>query len=186
MPKYIVTYGFECPCYGDTSVAADNVEQAVEIIKKEFVADTLIEGWDPNPDVGCENYRVVTIEDEDGVVVSAGFPLGMTMPDQSSNEPDGSTAPALSDGYAANFETLLRAGVNRDLALLSCIRKSDNAPVAMVVAVNWDEDAVVWRFAPLAVLCEGNPFDDYVPADGSMLTPKYVKKKKAKKKGKDR
>ena len=65
--------------------------------------------------------------------------------------------PALLPGYKANFETLKQAAENGDLALVSAIRKADQAPVALVCAMNFD--GKFYRPAPLAVLVEGNPYE---------------------------
>ena len=70
--------------------------------------------------------------------------------------------PRLLPGYRANFETLRRAGANHDLALLSAIRKADRKPVALVCALQRNADATITP-VPLAVMCEGNPFDDFEP-----------------------
>lgn len=71
--------------------------------------------------------------------------------------PEGEKAPALLPGYEANFNTLLRAVKNADLALLSAIRKADRKPVALVVALGWDgEERLI---SPLAVMVEGNPYE---------------------------
>jgi Family of unknown function (DUF6117) len=91
-----------------------------------------------------------------------------------------SVPPALTDGYKANFDTLLQAGVDRNLAMISCIRKVDNVPVAMVVAIHREGED--FQITPLAVMCEGNPYEDYRMAEGAMPTPRYVEKKKAVKK----
>ena len=61
------------------------------------------------------------------------------------------------DGDRANFKTLLKAAKNKDLALVSSIRKSDGAQVALVCAMGY-EDGVYFP-APLAVMIEGNPFE---------------------------
>lgn len=71
------------------------------------------------------------------------------------------TPPPLREGDKANFATLLRAANNGDLAIVSAIRKSDNKAVALVCAMGWDNDTKQFLPAPLAVMIEGNPFDDF-------------------------
>lgn len=66
--------------------------------------------------------------------------------------------PALLPGYRKNFSTLERAGRNGDLALVSAIRKADQAPVALVCAMQWNEDNTITPI-PIAVMVEGNPFE---------------------------
>lgn len=70
----------------------------------------------------------------------------------------------LRDGDKRNFETLLAAAQNGDLALLLATRRADGAEVALVCAVNRDDDAS-YAFIPLAVMVEGNPFEDFDPPD---------------------
>lgn len=69
------------------------------------------------------------------------------------------SAPALLRGYKINFETLRSAFQAGDVALVSSIRKSDGKPVALVCAVGSHDDEV--SLVPLAVMCEGNPFEDF-------------------------
>jgi hypothetical protein len=64
--------------------------------------------------------------------------------------------PALLPGYKANFETLKRACLSGDLALVSAIRKADGKPVALVCAIEV-RDGLCWP-VPFAVMVEGNPF----------------------------
>jgi hypothetical protein len=68
--------------------------------------------------------------------------------------------PALTEGYTHNFDTLKRAGRNGDLALVSAIRKADQAPVALVWAMQQNDDDTITP-VPFAVMCEGNPFEDF-------------------------
>ena len=71
--------------------------------------------------------------------------------------------PKLHKGYKDNFQTLLKAADNDDLCLISAIRKSDRKPVALVCAMNIEQGDGEPMFCPvpLAVLCEGNPFEDF-------------------------
>ena len=68
------------------------------------------------------------------------------------------TPPKLRKGDKMNFETLQRALMNGDVALVSAIRKADRKPVALVCAMETNEDDTITPM-PLAVMIEGNPFD---------------------------
>jgi hypothetical protein len=68
------------------------------------------------------------------------------------------TPPKLRKGDRANFNTLLRAAGNSDLALVSAIRKDDQQPVALVCAMSVNDDETITP-VPLAVMVEGNPFE---------------------------
>src|SRR4051794_35575357 len=59
----------------------------------------------------------------------------------------------------ANFETLLRAHTNQDLALVSAVRKNDQKPVALLCAMSRQGKWI--RPIPLAVMIEGDPFEDF-------------------------
>ena len=59
----------------------------------------------------------------------------------------------------ANFATLLDAVANGDLAAVASVRKSDGKPVTLVCAVSWDGEE--YALSPLAVMVEGNPYDDF-------------------------
>jgi hypothetical protein len=63
----------------------------------------------------------------------------------------------LRPGDISNYETLKRACLNQDLALVNAVRKSDDAVVALVCAVSRaGEDH---HLSPLAVMVEGDPFE---------------------------
>ena len=68
--------------------------------------------------------------------------------------------PALLPGYAQNFKNLVRAVKAGDVALVSAIRKADQKPVALVCAMQRNEDDTITPI-PFAVMCEGNPFEDF-------------------------
>lgn len=76
-----------------------------------------------------------------------------------------------------NFETINHAGMMGDLALVSAVRKSDQKNVALVTAVGYQNGEHI--LAPLAVMIEGNPYEDFVPPDGTIeeTKPKGRKKK---------
>ena len=64
----------------------------------------------------------------------------------------------LRQGDQMNFETLLRAANDGALALVSAIRKSDQQSVALVCAMQTNDDDTITP-VPFAVMVEGNPFD---------------------------
>ncbi|MHB8954450.1 MAG: DUF6117 family protein [Pirellulaceae bacterium] len=64
----------------------------------------------------------------------------------------------LRQGDRTNFETLLRAANDGALALVSGIRKSDQQSVALVCAMQTNDDETITP-VPFAVMVEGNPFD---------------------------
>ena len=68
----------------------------------------------------------------------------------------------LADADKANFETLREACGNGDLALLSAIRKSDGKNVSLVCAMSDDGEGNA-LMVPLAVMVEGDPFEDFEP-----------------------
>jgi hypothetical protein len=70
------------------------------------------------------------------------------------------TPAPLTEGYKANFQQLIRAADVNALALVSAIRKSDGKSVALVCAMQVNEDETITP-VPFAVMCEGNPFEDF-------------------------
>lgn len=70
------------------------------------------------------------------------------------------TPPRLRKGDRQNFNTLLRAADDGELALVSAIRKADQQPVALVCAMQQNEDETITPI-PFAVMVEGNPFELY-------------------------
>ena len=66
--------------------------------------------------------------------------------------------PKLLPGYKINFATLRAACAAGDLALVSAIRKADKKPVALVCAMQQNEDKTLSP-VPLAVMVEGNPYE---------------------------
>jgi len=92
------------------------------------------------------------------------------------------TPPALHEGHRANFTTLLaaakahRVGLVSSIriALVSSIRKSDGAPVALICAVNIDDSGSepFYGFVPLAVMVEGDPYEDF--EDPTLLPPDLI------------
>lgn len=68
---------------------------------------------------------------------------------------------SIPDHARANFQTLLRAAADGNLALLECADAATGAPRYVVCAVGRDgEEFLIMPFGHLA---EGNPCDAYVP-----------------------
>jgi hypothetical protein len=68
--------------------------------------------------------------------------------------------PKLKKGYIANFDTLKRAFAHGDVALVSARRAQDNKPVALVCAMQANEDGTITP-VPFAEMVNGNPFKLY-------------------------
>ncbi len=65
---------------------------------------------------------------------------------------------ALSVGYRTNFDTLRRAFLAGDAALMECQLATTGEAVAVVCAANRQDDGSV-EFAPFAMLFPGNPYE---------------------------
>ena len=65
--------------------------------------------------------------------------------------------------HSRNFETLREAFENRDVALLECQLKTTGESVAVVVAVNRDDNE--FSFVPIAMMFNGNPYEFLNPPD---------------------
>lgn len=63
----------------------------------------------------------------------------------------------------ANFETLLRAAQNGDLAVMECKDSGNGAIRYVLCAVGRNEGD--YAFTPFGHLAEGNPFEVYVPPE---------------------
>ena len=61
----------------------------------------------------------------------------------------------------ANFQTLLRAAGDGNLALMECTDATTGEPRYVVCAVG--RDVADFLFTPFGHLTDGNPFDAYVP-----------------------
>lgn len=66
--------------------------------------------------------------------------------------------PKLAEANRINFQTLGKAFGHGAVALVSAIRKSDKQPVALVCAMQQNEDETITPI-PFAVMIEGNPFE---------------------------
>ncbi|NCC22564.1 MAG: hypothetical protein EOM26_08885 [Alphaproteobacteria bacterium] len=62
-----------------------------------------------------------------------------------------------------NFETLLRAAQNGDLAIMECKDARSGIPRYVICAVGRHEGD--YAFTPFGHLAEGNPFEAYVPPE---------------------
>jgi hypothetical protein len=87
------------------------------------------------------------------------------MKPQDDSKPDATIA--LRSGDKKNFQTMLKATENGDIALVSAIRRSDGSNVALACAMGREDDGSI-MVVPLAVMVEGgNPFNDFIPAGGT-------------------
>ena len=68
---------------------------------------------------------------------------------------------SIPDHARANFQTLLRAATDGNLALLECTDAATGAPRYVVCAVGRDGEEFL--FTPFGHLAEGNPYDAYLP-----------------------
>lgn len=68
---------------------------------------------------------------------------------------------AIGRGDRRNFDTILKAARNGDLALLECVDTASGEKRSVVCAVNRDGDG--FAFVPLAKLFTGNPYDELTP-----------------------
>lgn len=73
------------------------------------------------------------------------------------------------DHARANFETLLRAAADGNLALMECADALTGEPRYVICAVS--RDGAEFVFAPFAHLADGNPFDAYLPPSDPLTDP---------------
>lgn len=69
---------------------------------------------------------------------------------------------SLGTHYKANFNTMLLAAENKDLALLDCRDKETGKQVHVVCAIYRDNEGQ-FNMVPLAKLFDGNPYDEVDP-----------------------
>ena len=79
---------------------------------------------------------------------------------------------AIPEPYRCNFETLLRAAADGNLALLECRDAQTGVPRYVVTAVGRDGDDFV--MTPFGHLHDGNPFEAYIPPDPGERAPPVV------------
>ncbi|MDX8500864.1 DUF6117 family protein [Mesorhizobium sp. VK4C] len=70
---------------------------------------------------------------------------------------------SIPDHARANFQTLLRAAADGNLALMECLDAQTAQPRYVICAVGRDGPDYV--FTPFGHLAEGNPYDAYRPPD---------------------
>jgi len=68
---------------------------------------------------------------------------------------------SIPDHARANFQTLLRAAADGDLALMECTDAATSESRYVICAVGRDE--ADFLFTPFGHLADGNPFDAYLP-----------------------
>lgn len=68
---------------------------------------------------------------------------------------------AIPEGYKSNFNTMLAAAKNGDLALLECTDAATGKPVMTVCYVHQEKGEFV--MTPVAKLFDGNPYDELLP-----------------------
>jgi hypothetical protein len=73
--RYTIEYAFDVSCYGSVDIEAFSPEEARQKAIELHKADSLMDEWNPEPEVGTSDHRIVSIEDEDGEVVDDGFSL---------------------------------------------------------------------------------------------------------------
>jgi hypothetical protein len=67
-------------------------------------------------------------------------------------------------GYRLNFQTMLRAAQDGQLALMECTEKATGLSAFVVCMVNPpDEEDGEVEFVPVARLFDGNPYDEVDP-----------------------
>lgn len=70
---------------------------------------------------------------------------------------------SIPDHARANFETLLRAASDGNLALMECADVASGQPRYVLCAVG--RDGADYALTPFGHLAEGNPNDAYLPPD---------------------
>jgi hypothetical protein len=68
---------------------------------------------------------------------------------------------AIPEAYARNFETLLRAARQGDLALMECVDAVTGETRYVICAVG--REGTDYLFTPFGHLHDGNPYEAYVP-----------------------
>ena len=76
---------------------------------------------------------------------------------------------SIPDHARANFETLLRAAEDGNLALMECADARTGETRYVICAVS--RDGTEFVFTPLGHLADGNPFDAYLPPSDPLTDP---------------
>ncbi|WP_433947427.1 DUF6117 family protein [Brevundimonas diminuta] len=71
---------------------------------------------------------------------------------------------SIPDHARSNFETLLRAAADGNLALMECADSATGQTRYVICAVGRDDDAYV--FTPFGHLADGDPYEAYTPPNG--------------------
>ena len=79
---------------------------------------------------------------------------------------------ALLPGHKQNFETLRKAFLNGDVALMECELTATGEAVAVLCAANRTDDGDA-EFVPFGMLFDGNPYETVNPPnpDGWLFQP---------------
>jgi len=70
---------------------------------------------------------------------------------------------AIPKSHMTNFNTMMVAAKNGDLALMECTDAKTGDPRYVIVAVRRDGEEFV--MIPFGHLCMGNPYDEYLPPE---------------------
>ena len=71
---------------------------------------------------------------------------------------------AIQKGHERNFDTLLRAADESNLALMECTDTVTGKPVVVICAVNRVGGG--YQFVPLARMFDDNPYNEVLPPRG--------------------
>ena len=81
------------------------------------------------------------------------------------------TPPPIPKHVKENFNTMLKAAKNGQIAAVSAVRKEDQKPVVLVCAMQTNEDETITA-VPFAVMIDGNPFELFEdPTDAKEVPP---------------
>ncbi|MBY3516486.1 hypothetical protein HFN76_30445 [Rhizobium laguerreae] len=70
---------------------------------------------------------------------------------------------AIPDYARLNFDTLLRAASDGNLALMECLDAATREPRYVLCAIGRSDSE--YAFTPFGHLADGNPYDAYLPPD---------------------
>jgi hypothetical protein len=76
-----------------------------------------------------------------------------------------SSVVSIPDSISKNFDTLLRAASNGNLALMECGDAITGEPRYVICAVG--REGADYLFTPFGHLADGNPYDAYLPPAGT-------------------
>jgi hypothetical protein len=69
---------------------------------------------------------------------------------------------AIPQAYRDNFQTLLRAANNGDLALIETTDAVTNEPRYVICAMSWNDIEAQYIMTPFGHLCPDDPYEVYV------------------------